>query len=124
MIWSFSSADAEKARRAREDFVRALQIKGGHDRDYSDAELVFGELVGNVVRHAPGAINVRLDWTGEEAVLTVHDNGRGFEMQDPGLPEETAEGGRGLFIIQQLAKHVSVRRVPNNGMEVCAVLAL
>lgn len=123
MIWSFSSADAEKARRAREDFVRALKIKGGRDRDYSDAELVFGELVGNVVRHAPGAISVRLDWTGEDAVLTVHDNGAGFNLTENDLPEESAEGGRGLYIIRALAKAVTVRRFPN-GTEVRAVLAL
>jgi anti-sigma regulatory factor (Ser/Thr protein kinase) len=124
MIWSFSSGDAEKARRAREDFVRALQIKGGRDRDYSDAELVFGELVGNVVRHAPGAISVRLDWTGEDAVLTVQDSGKGFELPGNQLPDETAEGGRGLYIIRCLAKEVTVRHAPNDGMEVCAVLAL
>lgn len=74
------------------------------------AELIFGELIGNVVRHAPGEIFVRLDWTTEHPVLTVIDTGNGFEY-DPHLPRDMmAEGGRGLFIVSELASAVDISR--------------
>lgn len=107
MIWTFASADAGRAERARHQFVNAMRLIGG-DQDYSTAELIFGELIGNVVRHAPGEIFVRLDWTAEHPILTVIDTGDGFEY-DPHLPRDVmAEGGRGLYIVSALAKRVDI----------------
>jgi len=109
VIWTFASADASRAERARHQFVNAMRLIGG-DQDYSTAELIFGELIGNVVRHAPGEIFVRLDWTAAHPVLTVLDTGTGFEYA-PHLPGDLlAEGGRGLYIVSALARNVDITR--------------
>lgn len=121
MIWTFASADAAKAHQAREQFVRMLRVCGARQEDLNNAELIFGELVGNVVRHAPGAILVRFDWTGDDAMLSVQDQGVGFEYH-PALPAAFEESGRGLFIVARLAKHVTVQRLDERGFRVCVVL--
>ena len=123
MIWTFASADAKMAQRARQQFIEALKIDAAHDADFYSAELIFGELVGNVVRHAPGPIQIRFDWTSDEAVLQVHDEGRGFAFE-PSLPEDFSEGGRGLFIVKQLAKRVRVEKIPHDGTRITAVLPI
>lgn len=124
MIWTFSSADARKAYRARETFVAALKIRAPKGTDYGACEAIFGELIGNVVRHAPGPIEVRLDWTQERALLSVRDSGDLFDF-DPHLPHDPmAENGRGLFIISRLVDAFHVERFGGNGKVVKVALPL
>lgn len=124
MIWSFSSADARNAQRARTDFINALRIRGGKGADYSACETIFGELIGNVVRHAAGPIEVRLDWLADEAVLSVRDWGSAFDF-DPKLPRDPlAETGRGLYIICALAEHLDIEPANDRGKVIRAVLPL
>lgn len=111
--------DAKQARQLLELYLRRL---GTAESDYYSASLAFGELIANVIRHAPGSINVRLDWSSEQPVLSVADHGPGFELR-PELPQDPlAEGGRGLFIVASLASDLSVERVADNGMVVRATL--
>lgn len=123
MIWTFASADAKMAQRARRQFVEALKIDAAPESDLYAAELIFGELVGNVVRHAPGPIQIRFDWTSKEPILEVHDEGGGFAFE-PSLPGDFSEGGRGLFIVEQLAKRVKVHKIPHDGTRITAVLPI
>lgn len=123
MIWTFASADAKMAQRARHQFVEALKIDAAPETDFYSAELIFGELVGNVVRHAPGPIQIRFDWTSDEPLLEVHDEGGGFTFE-PSLPGDLSEGGRGLFIVKQLAKRVRVEKIPRDGTRITAVLPI
>jgi anti-sigma regulatory factor (Ser/Thr protein kinase) len=121
MIWTFASEDAQKATKARRQFIEALKIRGAADSDYYAAELIFGELVGNVVRHAPGKINIRLDWTGCDAVLCVGDTGEGFDTNAK-LPDAFSESGRGLFIVSKLAREFHIEKIKGDGTQACAVL--
>jgi anti-sigma regulatory factor (Ser/Thr protein kinase) len=108
------------ARKLRREFMAVLHANG--TGDFDAAELVYGELVGNAVRHAPGCIVVRLLWDDDAPTLTVHDNGEPFRV-DPALPADPfAEGGRGLFIVRALALDLRVEDVAGDGTQVLARL--
>ena len=91
--WHFRSDNADSAQSARAAFCYHL-VRNGVDPDaIGRAELVFGELVGNVVRHAPGPIEISLAFTADDAVLWLRDLGPGFDAHQNVLPPEPlAEG--------------------------------
>jgi len=103
--WRFSSDDASTAHSARAAFTAYLRAAGADPDDVAGAELVFGELVGNVVRHAPGPIEIALTWVGDVPTLHVRDRGkRAVVRPAPGLPaDDLSESGRGLFLIEAFA---------------------
>ncbi|HEV3088220.1 MAG TPA: SpoIIE family protein phosphatase [Candidatus Elarobacter sp.] len=120
--WEFDAADADVARSARVECANRLRSAGLRPEEVLAAELVFGELVGNVVRYAPGRIEVMLDVSGESAVLHVLDQGRGFEFR-PRLPADVlSERGRGLFLVNVFAEEVTVERRRAGGSHARAVL--
>ena len=121
--WRFSTDDAVTAERARPAFVAYLAGRGLGGDALGAAEAVFGELVGNVVRHAPGPIEVDLRATGEGFLLAVRDRGAGFVPPPPRLPDEFSESGRGLFLVSVLGSRPDVRRRPDGGAEVRVLLA-
>lgn len=122
--WSFTAENAQAANDARGDFVRHLRSRV-FDRDAIEAaELVFGELVGNVVRHAPGPIDVQLNWSGERPALHVIDRGTAFGGLAHLPSDPLSEGGRGLFIAQQLSTRVTFEHIAGFGNHVSAELNL
>ena len=125
MWWHFSAADAREADWLRPAFLHYLRARGAEDADYMAAEMIFGELIGNVVRHAPGEISIRVDWRpGERPLLCVSDRGPGFRLA-PVLPDDIfAETGRGLFLVRAFAHSLSVQRRPGGGSTVRARLQI
>jgi anti-sigma regulatory factor (Ser/Thr protein kinase) len=122
MQWQFDAENAEAANEARKEFVEHLRKLRPGSTTLNAAELIFGELVGNVVRHAPGPIDVQLDLSQRNPVLHVIDRGVGF-IRDPSLPADPlSESGRGLYIVAQLAKSVRVERIAGYGNHVAATL--
>ena len=120
--WSFEATDATLARRVRLDFLAELEAGGLRGEALSTAELVFSELLGNVVRYAPAAIDLTLDLSGDFPVLHVLDNGPGFQHL-PKLPDDDfSERGRGLFIVSRFVEEFHVARRPNGGSHARAVL--
>ena len=115
--WSFDARDAMSAHGARSAFVAALRAEGTADGDYLGSEVIFGELIGNVVRHAPGPIDVTLEWSDLEPVLHVIDRGPGF-VRLPALPDTMSESGRGLFIVDALAREFIAKPIPGRGTHV------
>lgn len=104
--WTFEALDAMEAEPARGAFGRWLA--GVADGDVYGATVIFGELVGNVVRHAPGPIETRAEWQGADMVLHVLDRGGGFAPSNH-LPDDgLSEGGRGFVIVDALARRVDV----------------
>lgn len=119
--WAFTAENAQAANDARGDFVRFLRGRVADDNAVAAAELVFGELVGNVVRHAHGGIDVWLDW-GDRPTLHVIDRGLAFGGT-AGLPEDPlSEGGRGLFIAKELSLGLNIEHVAGYGNHVAAAL--
>jgi PAS domain S-box-containing protein len=120
--WSFDAENAKAAQDARGEFVAYLRGQSGDQSSIQTAELVFGELVGNVVRHAPGAIDIDVEWSNGSPVLHVLDRGPEFKPPTK-LPQDLlSESGRGLFIVRQLSKSFSVEHVPGYGNHVCVEL--
>ena len=90
------------------------------------AAIVFGELVANVVRHAPGPIEVELFWEREDdVVLYVRDRGPQFATGSLELPHDVmSEGGRGLFLMRTYASAPVITKRFGGGNEVCVRLSL
>lgn len=102
MQWHFQAVCGSQALAARGRFVEFLQHKGVQQSDCYCAEVVFGELVGNAVRHAPGPINISAHvHTRGVVVLVIRDTGAEFKLsfQPPPLQSEC---GRGLYIVSLL----------------------
>ncbi|MGZ3497970.1 MAG: ATP-binding protein [Vulcanimicrobiaceae bacterium] len=110
MEWQFRSADASRALGARHAFLEFIREACTAHSDCDAAEIVFGELVANVIQHAPGPIEitVRSDARGL-VTLDVCDTGVGFAIA-PALPLGGSESGRGLYIISRLCPHLSSAR--------------
>ena len=109
MVWTFSASDAVSARRSRAEFVAALRSEGCTEAALHDAEVVFGELIGNVARHAHGTVSVELRFARDTAVLRVRDTGRGFALKAH-LPDAMSEYGRGMYLVHKFAKRVTIER--------------
>ena len=89
--------------------------------DLDAVELIVGELVANAIRHAPGPIGMHVNWSGDQAVLVVVDRGPGIPAVRA-APEPTATSGRGLRIIQALARDVEIEVVAGHGTRIIVQL--
>ncbi|MBD5653888.1 MAG: ATP-binding protein [Candidatus Eremiobacteraeota bacterium] len=108
MQWTFDSQNAFDALEKRASFMAFLREWGGAGEDFSAAEVVYGELIGNVVRHAPGAIEIVLDVSGRRPSLHVSDRGPGFAYAGGRLSATHEEGGRGMFLVTAFSDNLSV----------------
>ena len=98
--FAFRIDDAALAHNARRIFATYLRGQAGTGPECDAAELIFGELLGNVARHAPGTVEVMLRWNGPAAVLEIYDDGSGYEIGVAALPDdEFSESSRGLFLV-------------------------
>jgi sigma-B regulation protein RsbU (phosphoserine phosphatase) len=77
--------------------------------------VIFSELVGNAVRHAPGALSISISTAGGKPFLHVIDDGPGFNRR-PALPSDIwSESGRGLFLISALAETLTIKPLAGYG---------
>ncbi|HEY4439762.1 MAG TPA: ATP-binding protein [Candidatus Elarobacter sp.] len=98
--FGFRINDAALAHNARRIFATYLRGHTGAGAECDAAELIFGEILGNVARHAPGTVEVTLRWNGPAAVLEIYDDGPGYEVAAAQLPDdEFSESSRGLFLV-------------------------
>ncbi len=116
MEWHFRAADAAEALPERREFIKFLRTRCTPESDFQAAEIVFGELVANVVRHAPGPIEIMLR-SNERGTVTVEvcDNAMHFTIARPVEPPLYAESGRGLHIIWHLCGNLSRTKTLNGG---------
>jgi anti-sigma regulatory factor (Ser/Thr protein kinase) len=120
--WTFDAADHDAANGVRRLIAAALAARGASSEDVFNFAMAFSELVGNVLRYAPGPVNVQIDWRGDTMILHVLDEGAGFEYL-PELPADPlSERGRGLFIVNALVEDFHIRRGENGGSHARAVL--
>jgi PAS domain S-box-containing protein len=120
--WRFAGDDVERAVSARREFAEALAAAGFEDDAVSGAQLVFGELLGNAIRHGSGRIEASLVWASDRPVIHVLDEGPGFRSDMPSLPPQLSENGRGLYIVGSIAEDFSVMRRAGGGSHARAVL--
>jgi anti-sigma regulatory factor (Ser/Thr protein kinase) len=119
--WCFEADDAVPAQVRRDDFIRYLGDCAGPDADLESAATIYGELVGNVVRHVGGPIALFCYWPNRYATLCVRDYGRGFSYGGRKRAKADSESGRGLYIVSSLARRIDVESGPW-GCEVRVVL--
>ncbi|MBC5811142.1 MAG: PAS domain-containing protein [Candidatus Eremiobacteraeota bacterium] len=123
--WRFHSSDPYSAHHSRREIVAHLRRVGAEDEGLFVAELIIGEILANTVEHAPGLVEVELDWRGEKPLVSVRDAGSGALRVSGDLPDDPlAEDGRGIFLAKTLAEHFSLRHLPGYGTEVTARLPL
>ncbi len=118
MEWNFRSGSMIDARASRAEFMSALRERATETSDLAAAEMIFGELIGNVVRHAPGPVRVRLEWNGRRAMLSVHDEHAPFKPTFRLPADIMSEHGRGLYIARALATSLDVIHVSGDGTKV------
>ena len=80
-------------------------------------------MIGNVVRYAPGAAYVEVEWHRDSVSIEVVDRGPGFTYE-PSLPADPfAETGRGLYLVRAYSRAFSIETLPNGGSRACANVA-
>lgn len=123
VMWQFDAGEASAATSARADFTTYLRSKCTADSDIEAAQIVFSELIANAFQHGVGPVKMWIEFSRPDCSLNVADQGKGFELGIPSLPEdELSENGRGLFLVWALATRVQVIHVPNDGSIVKALL--
>lgn len=122
VTWRFDTSDAAVAQAARRDFARRLADSGAGDDAVSRAELVFGEMLSNAARHAPGPVRVSATIDAAGCTLEVRDFGPGFRTARRSRSEELAESGRGLHLIRGFAREVRLENEVDGGARVLAEL--
>ncbi|MEO7202807.1 MAG: SpoIIE family protein phosphatase [Candidatus Tumulicola sp.] len=121
-VWSFVADDVRAAVDARRSFVAFLRRSPCEAHMVARAEVVFGELLGSVVRHAPGPVEIQLYCNDATWKLHVIDSGDDFEASGTLPSDILSELGRGLYIVRQLAKRVRVEHVANCGNHIAVEL--
>jgi signal transduction histidine kinase len=123
IVWKIED-EAERVLRQRRVFRECVTSIAEPASDVDAAELIYGELVANAVRYAKGAVEVRLELADSDPpVLVVRDHGPGLRVQ-PWAPHRDpyAESGRGLGIVELLARDVAVGDAEGGGTVVRATL--
>ena len=120
--WVFAADDGMRAGAVRRDVAAALAAGGALDDQVLTTELIFSELVGNVLRHAGSAVEVVLDLSPASPVLHVLDRGPGFSFSARLPASPMSESGRGLFIVSTMTNDFSVTPRLGGGSHARAVL--
>jgi serine/threonine-protein kinase RsbW len=110
------AASVPLCRKAVRSVLRELSVEEGRA---FEIELAVSEAAANVIRHAyaqPGnRYLVSIKCFPDRVLLQVADQGQGFARADVPHPDEERSGGRGLWIIEQVAHVATVRRVAGGG---------
>jgi anti-sigma regulatory factor (Ser/Thr protein kinase) len=124
--WYFETDSPQDALAGRPLLERYLYDHTPEGSDLFPAALVYGELVSNVVKHAPhGGVRVWLEPYGTKFALYINDAGRGFGPEAiKQTPDDRSESGRGLFIVRQVCDEISYQHLDGDGFVIRAVLPL
>ncbi|MFN2529264.1 MAG: ATP-binding protein [Candidatus Baltobacteraceae bacterium] len=121
--WNFNASEPTAAARARRAFSAYLHEHCTDDSDFVAAEMVFAELISNAFRHGRAPVRIWVDCDMPNCILSVQDRGPGFEARPAQLPADVlSENGRGLFLVNALARRVEIVSRPHCGSVVKALL--
>ncbi len=121
MEWSFQAVNARQALSVRRVFVAFLHTLCTAESDCEGAEIIYGELVNNVILHTRGPIEIVVKaQSGNVVTIDVSDTGPSFSIPSA-LPPTNHTGGRGLCIVSRLSANLTVER-REDGNKVSAVL--
>lgn len=121
--WTYDSRDPLGAHALRREITHFIRSLAPNEDDLFRTELIIGEALANTVEHAPGSVNVDIDWTDAYPVVTVSDSGPGLSHFVATLPADALnENGRGLFLIASLARDVQIEAKSGMGTRMRIVL--
>ncbi|GGX75898.1 ATP-binding protein [Streptomyces minutiscleroticus] len=98
----------------------------GGDRAVADALLVTSELVTNAIRHGGGVTDFEAELTDDGVRVAVGDRSEDL----PTLERQTDDQGllrvgcHGWYIVNRLARSVSISRLPGRGKRISVLLPL
>lgn len=116
--WRFHSSHARSAQASRHELMVFIKNHAADADALFTTEIILGELLANTVEHAPGLVEIAIDWTGPKPILTIRDSGAGFKNVNPILPSsDLSEDGRGLYLIRELSSRFAIREAAAFGSE-------
>lgn len=122
--WQFDVSDSAAAYAIKRKVLEAVIDALGDKADLGGCELIFGELVGNALRYAPGRLSLSLSTDEHGVLLHVMDDGPGFDGFRT-LPYNVwSESGRGLFIVNAIAESLDIRHLPAYGSYIKVMLPM
>lgn len=121
--WSFDARDPVAGQRARGEFFERLALEGIGADACLPYEIVFGEIVANVARYTPGALDICLRRAGFDLIVAALDRGPGF-VWSPVRPADDSERGRGLFLIDTIASKVWTDHIVGFGSYIEVTIAI
>lgn len=116
------SATAEGFGKGAGEVRRTLEATGLSARMRYNVELVFEELVTNIIRHGTSharessEVHVTLELDEPASVLTIEDNGPAFDPCDQEAPkvprtlDEAKVGGLGLVLVRKAVSRMDYER--------------
>jgi len=120
--WTLDAGEEHTTRRARLQIMERLAQRGYPENLCRYCEIILAELVGNLLRYAPGHAEMTFEWVDRHPVIRLRDCGPGFEFAAKLPFDPYSESGRGLFVIAELAADFNVTRRPDGGSDACVVL--
>jgi hypothetical protein len=120
-VWLLVATEAKEALRMRHAFRDYLETYGDPNSDFDAAEAVYGELVANCAKHAPGAIHVEFRW--DDMSLSIVDASDRLRHW-PFSPDDTAAESthHAYAIVRALSLHLHVTRDGVGGTRASVVL--
>lgn len=110
---SFGAGELARLRRLVAEHAAAAGLA---EPQTDELVLAVNEVASNSIRHAGGGGELRIWHTGSRVTCEIHDRGH---IADPlagrRLPGNRAQGGRGLWIVNQLCDLVEVRTNRRSG---------
>ena len=120
-------SDIRAARQIEQRLLEAVSLHGYSEECTFAIRLALEEALTNAIKHGNGedpgkCVQVRFDVDDERVMITVRDQGKGFDSE--GLPDPTADenlekpAGRGVMLMRAYTDELTFR---DQGREVCMV---
>lgn len=130
----FFPANFEAYGRAAAELRRVLEERGVKPRPRHYAELIFEEIVSNIIRHGCGGapqceVEVRVALEPQAIVLDFVDNAPAFDPRKhnprdlPDSLDEAGTGGLGLRLVRKASKHIHYERTPEDRNHLTVTIA-
>lgn len=121
--------------RAAGELRRVLAARGIGAKPRYNAELVFEEIISNIIRHgcsdhAQCAIEVAIRFEDNAIVMSFHDNGPPFDPRAYELPliprsfESARDGGLGLLLVTQSSERMEYEWTRQNKNHLTVTIAI
>lgn len=121
--------------RAAGELRRLLAARGIGAKPRYNAELVFEEIISNIIRHgcsdhAQCAIEVAIRFEDNAIIMSFHDNGPPFDPRSYELPliprsfESARDGGLGLLLVTQSSERMEYEWTRQNKNHLTVTIAI